>query len=486
MGALKKWSILLLAIPASVAGWLAGGGAPGTKPSQTEVDANNPTAIAPPVELPDFFAADSDGQAPSFIEVSLRLLRKAQTADAREWRKLRQEIDDARYRTERGYDLAQWTIRAHHSTRPSAPIRADEIPPASRPSHFLSLGMRDLRSAFEIAINAEPETLRSIILKDVFRGGARKDPMLALELLRSISDPLLRTQVAEHAVSAAAHKNPALCDELVAEFPHLRASIYQDAIGALAETDPAKALASYENAPPAHRKSIIQSILGSWAQVDHAAALAWANEHGVSPPRQLYFGWARADPVAGIEAALEADFRRAQFHGSIESVVDIIDNATYEHPENQQKVAEWLLGLEDTSLATTLSAGLLRGAMEPTESVREAARIAAEHPDCDRSTLSGFVARIRDPAERRDWVQSLPPILSRQMMLPHAREWLRDEPGGFGAYVQSLPSPRARAAFVNGALVAAGGIENATLRSWATTNLDAETAQLIQPPRDNR
>ncbi len=52
-----------------------------------------------------------------------------------------------------------------------------------------------MQAAFNAAMQAEPANHRMSMLNSVFTSGTYRDPQLALRLLPSIADPVLRDQV---------------------------------------------------------------------------------------------------------------------------------------------------------------------------------------------------------------------------------------------------------------------------------------------------
>ena len=472
----KSWLLCLLALPAGGLGWLLGGSEPDPDAGAGDPPAAGAlSAIEAPAELPDFFAADADGNAPSFCAVSLRLLKAASSATQPELRRLRDEVSDARYQTDPAYHLVREVIDELYRDRFGAQVVSEEVTPSSRNSFFLSWGYRDLQAAFDAAMVAEPANHRNLMLIDTFTNGAGRNPALALKLLRSISDPTLRDQVAWSPVRAAVRDDPSLYRELAEEFPQLREYIYETAFANFPIENPKTALAELDQIPAAYREKARAALLDHWGRSDHAAVLEWARENEMPLPPGLFHSWAATDPIPALEAAVAGQFVQDRYSGGLDAIVAM---ATEKNPDNREQIAEWLVELEDPVLRARLSIGLLHGEDEPSEALLDAARLVANDPNRawdSQQTLEQFADRIGDARARREWIQSLTPSASRSLMSHQAERWLKEDPSSFESYVNSLPTARAQATFMRSALRQPYTDQGqARLRTWAENHLGAD------------
>ena len=479
----KTWVLSLLAVPAGGIGWIVGGTDHESGTGNGIPERAAPlTAIDRAATLPDFSAADAAGRQPPFTEVCVKILTAAKTANRSELRQLRKEIRDARYQTDPAYDLAIQAIEETYNARFSGSVISEELIPASRHSFFLKWGWRDMQAAFDAAMLAEPSNHRMFMLQAVFTNGTNRDPQLALRLLRSIDDPVLRDQVSWYPVTRSAQDDPSLYKELAKEFPTLEDGIYRYAFSAMANKDPAKGVAELENVPAAHRKRAQASLLESWVNKDHAAATEWARANDIAVPPSMFYHWAASEPVAALEAAVAGGFVQGPQSGGLDTIVAV---AIQQNQDNREPIAAWLEKLDDPALRTRLSVGLLFGNDEPSEAVLQAAGLVADDPNRDYDDfqkLDQVADRIKDSQERRDWIGSLPPSVGRDLMSRQAAGWLKEDAAAFGEYVDSLPTARAQAAFLNGALHSLNGQRSEEkMRSWAEANLRAEALKRLNP-----
>lgn len=452
--------LYLLTLPALGLGWLVGGsprtGAPLPETPPTKTESRTTGEIVP--SLPDFHEAQADGTNPSFVEVSLRILRHADQAGDAELARLWHEVYDARYETHAGYELVRIAVNEIYRERLPERYLAELTTAHARQSFLRDWGARDMRAAFAAALQVPPPGFRAIFLSAALDDGAQKDPDAAMELIRSIPDAELRESVAYRAVTAAARKNPDSFAALAAEFPMQAASIYHEAFGQLARKNPKEAIAKLEDVSPACRELARTALIEGWATSDYAAAFRWATDHGAMIPEHLFHQWMRSDPVPALESALESSLG-----GRVESAfgggrLDETMVSRFEHlianasAERRDDVAGWLAGIEDESLRARLTSGLFAGDDEPSAAVLEAARFAAGHPNRKLEKLRQLVARIPDAKERREWIQSLPTPVARGQMAIQAGGWLGEDRAGFAAYVEALPTVRAKRTFMQNAV----------------------------------
>lgn len=424
------------------------GGSPGGGPSLADGSSSKAQVRSEgdPDPLPDFLASRAGGNEPSFVGVSLRILRHARLAGGAELARLRHEVNDARYETHPGYDLAREAVNQAYRDRLPERHLLDLQTAESRRRFLREWGERDMRGAFVAAMRIPPPGHRAVFLNAALERGAKNDPDAAMELVRGIRDPDLRQSSAYHAVIAAVSKTPDAFAALAVEFPLQAPFMVPAAFQQMAREDPDKALAKLEEVLPAYRNQARSALLEGWAREDHAAAFQWAKDHGADVPSDLFYHWMESDPIPALESALGGDLAADDL---VEDIASLIPSTK----KNQRdEIAGWLGGLEDESLRARLSTGLFEGVGAPSSAVLDAARFAAGHPDSDLRNLNQLVIRIPDARERREWIRSLPTSVERQQMAWQAGRWLTENRTGFAEYVEDLPTTRAKRAFMKNAI----------------------------------
>jgi hypothetical protein len=413
--------------------------------------------------------------------VSRRFLTHAKTATKSEWSRLRREVNDAIYETDPGFMLLHWAI---DDPQRSGFVDIDEINRLSanaRSNFFRVWGRRDMKSAFDAALHAEPASQRMSMLSYALSGSS-KDPELALALVRSIADPVLRQNVAYSAATSAAAKDPEKCHELAAEFPIYAESIYTEAFRAMARENPQNALAKIDGIPSQFRDEARKALLHGWASEDFDAAEIWARENDTILPQQAYQSWVSKDPIRVISAANANGFDSSYsnvmiFRGNMGDgkIISLVKQA--ESSGKGEAVASWLPTINDASLRARLTSGLMQSQNDAGEAVLEAVRFAVGHPDADSTYLDTFASRIRDDQLRRDWKQSLLVPVARKQMAQEATAWFNDRPREFAEYVESIPEGRAQAAFVDEAISKSNAGDS--LVQWVKAHLPEETLRRL-------
>lgn len=473
------WRCGLIAV-VGLGGWLAGGA--NSPPEETgKADAMKPvTAIVKEGEgdrLRALLHGDGTGE-PSFIDASLRMLAAMEKAGAREMEKACGLLLDERFKLDPGFDLLRAVLDRRYKERFPERFLASGIAGWEAEAFFRDWGGRDPRAAFAAATAIPSVALRVQRVRAVFLGGMNADLDGCLELLRGIGDPDIRRRVSGELVEMAAYRHAETYRELAAEFPDSSDAIHRAAFRELARKDGAAAVAELEKVSPLFRTIAEGAILESWIETEPSAALEWARGDGIPIPRQAYSNWARKEPVVALEAALAArkEMPDARFH-----LRSIFDTARRTDPAAADA---WLAGVADESLRARLSLGVMASVESaPTAGELDAARFALGHPDNHGELNAGsFVARIPEAGARRDFVLSLATAVQRRLIGDLLPEWHQSDPAGLAAYVESLPSARARARVFSGALgdgQIASTPEKAALRAWAAANLDAETRSRI-------
>lgn len=454
-------ALYLLTVPAFALGWLLGASEPpAPRLLNTSTKTEPRTKGATP--FPDFHANDGAGASPSFVEVSLRILSHARGASPAQLTRLQHEMEDARHGTDPGYELARRAIVEEFQRRAPDRYLVDTPDASARRKFFKDWGARDLRAAFEAALQTPPPGQRLFNLRAVLEKGAVNDPETALALVRSIADRRLREAVARRAIMPALKNNPELCTDLAREFPSQASAICYFAVEAMTERDPAEAIAAVADFPAEWQERARSALVQTWSQTDHAAAYRWAQEQGVPVPEALYRNWAWEDPAPALEAAIAKE----AFRGP-SAVNDLAQMISDSRPEHRQEIVDWLATVEDDALRARLAAGLCRGRGEPTAAELEAATFGAAHPSGHWDDYKYLANRIEDPVAQREFIQSLPPIVSRETMTWFAGEWLQQQPEGFAKYVESIPTVRGRRHFFESALSSGNEQYREALRQFA-------------------
>ena len=420
-----------LAIPALWLGWLAAGEQKMIPQALENIVAEEIQSTTP---VP---APPAPEKAESYIDISLRMLDRAEKAGLKELKQLRHELNDPLFDLDPGYSLLIATVDQRYKERFPLDAIQSTYGLLDRRLLYRDWGQRDVKAAFAAASQSEPKHLRSFAMLDALDTKNHK-PLETLALVRKISDPLLRQRAAARIVQEVAFVAPERFRELSAEFPEFAWKIHTAALTKMAREDPLRALRELESIPTQLSEDLENNIISVWAINDPENAVQWARDNGRRIPDRAVQHWAKVAPTAALQHAAE----------SIHSAYSLMQIAKAAHTADSETTTAFLSNLKDDRMLVTMTMGIL-GEEEPvTPARKELARSIAQYPQADVDFLQSFSEQINEGKERRDWILSLPPFASRQLIRDELEEWHESDPSTLKTYVQSLPTERAREALL--------------------------------------